>query len=370
MRSWLVVALLPALVLAPGCFASHGRDGRGDAGGVSPDASAIAHDAGAAIDACGETASEVTELVCPRIVGPGDAIAVTVTNTPSGCCAEVGSRAALRVRGPRSLEIETWWDACACCELCECVGAPVSERVELGAFDVGWVSVVAGEHRCEIEVRESDCHSIEAGEVHAPLAVARGEEIPVLMRHHAGRGCGCRPEGRVWRGRKGEVAVGIDVCDCSSSDPCVDPGYEATALIPARAEAGAVSFGTGGGRELEVAVVDEASCREGPEVRGLRLVAPERESLIVEDPIGYWVVLELEDWYCCSMPLSRVERADSTWGSEVGLVPLSCAPSEVDCDCEPVAPTRWEHRHFLGHLAPGRYSVRAGAHRVDFDAAP
>ncbi len=365
MRPWLNLAL-PALLLMPGCFASHVRDRRDD----GADAGIGRRDAGGGIDdggACEEVPSVVSELACPRIVGPGDAIAVTVTHSPASCCSPEGARTRLDARGPRELEITTWWDACSCCEACACDGPPESERIELGAFGVGWVSVVAGDQRCEIEVRESDCHSVQGDEVHAPLAIARGEDIPLLMRHHMGRGCGCVPEASVRFGREGGSAVGIELCDCSSEDPCVDPGYEVTALHPGRDDAGTVVIAIGGGAHREIAIVDPASCAPGPEVRGLRLAAPD-ESLQSDDPRGHWAVLSLEETYCCSTPTSLIERLESPSPFAIALLPRNCAPPEVDCDCAPgIEPTRWEHWHFLGQLAPGHYSVRAGAHAIELD---
>ncbi len=366
MRAWLTLAL-PLLSVLPGCFLTHGLGRGDDAGAVPADASTGPRDAGVTTDAgaCEPVASSVSELVCPVVVAPGAPIVVALTHAPSWCCSEAGSRVRVDARGARSFEIASWWDSCACCELCECLGAPRTERVEIGAFDSGRVTVVAGEHRCEIEVRESECESVSADEVHAPMAVARGDDVPLLLRGNEPHGCGCRPEPGVYPGRDVIGSVGIELCDCSWSDPCVDPGYEVTAVHPGLDLLGTVWIETGDGLAQGIAIVDPATCHAGPQVRALRLAAPDRERLLQSNPIGYWAVLDLEDWYCCREPLSLIETAPSPSTFAITLLPRSCV--REDCECEPEMPTRWEHWHYLGALAPGEYRVTAGAHEMRFE---
>lgn len=357
MRGWLALALVSA-ALAPGCFASHGLG----IGGEDPprDAGpAPATDAGGA--ACGAIASAVGALSCPATVAPGEPIFADVTHAPSWCCEPGGGRARVEPRGDRAFEVVTWWDACACCAECECVGAPRTERLALGAFERGVVRVVAGGERCAIEVRERECRTIDADEVHAPMAVARGEAIPVLLRRSVGAGCGCTPRGSEHFGREGGQYAALDACDCSDEDPCVDAGYEATAIMTAFEGTDAQTIETSAGA-VQVAIVDPDRCTPGPDVRALRIEAPS-ESRIGERPAGWWAVLELEQSYCCAAPVSRVEVARA--GELIELRPRSCVDS--DCDCVPHTPSHWEHWHFLGFLPAGRHVVRAGDRELALD---
>lgn len=305
-----------------------------------------------------------TGLVCPATVGVGEEIVVSVTHVPDSCCSADGARAVAVPRGDSAFLVSTLWDACSCCDVCDCVGAPVTQRVSLGVADrAGVVVASAGPHECEIAIVERSCEPLTIDEAHAPIGVAIGEPIPVLVRRHEGSGCGCVPRGARWIGREGPLVAGLEACDCSSEDPCVDPGYEATSIALEAAGEGPTSIETQGAAPLVVQGFDPAACYGAPSVVGLAIEAPS-ESLIGSGELGVWARIDLEAYYCCAGPASLVRTNAVTSPFSIALDVLDC--NQADCACVPTAPTRWSHWHWLGALAPGEYDLRVGGRAVMF----
>jgi len=177
MRTWLILAL----VAVSGCYDAHGAGAPGDAGPLP------GHDAGLAdaAGACEERPTTPSGLVCPATAGLGEEIVVSVTHAPGGCCSAEGAGAVAVPRGEASFLISTRWDACTCCDACECAGAPVTHELSLGARDrAGVITVRAGSQECEIEIVARSCEPVAVDEAHAPIGVAIGEPIPVLVRRH------------------------------------------------------------------------------------------------------------------------------------------------------------------------------------------
>jgi hypothetical protein len=356
MRAWLSFALLS--VALAGCFDSHGwrppsadTDAGRDSGPFDPP------DAGT----CGLAPSTATRLVCPASAVPGETISVDVSHAAVACCRDDGGRLEVRRVGPSVVEIDTRWDRCTCCEACACVGGAATEALAIGSFGPGRVTVRAGALECEIEVAARECRDAPVGEVHAPRAIAPGDALPVLLRSAGSRGCGCVPSATAALGRAGQLWPTIEACGCSDVDPCVDPGYEATAIYEPGIVMGDVRIETPAGT-VHVARVDPTFCPASP-VLGLRVEAPGRE-LVSASPGGWWLVIESEAYECCGPPLSVVRETVS--GHDRALSFLDCATG-FDCLCKDVPPVPFEHWHFLGFLERGRHAVRAGGRVIEFD---
>jgi hypothetical protein len=352
--AWIVIGA----ALLSGCFASHeldvapradggsGAAARPDVGPTPPSDSSIATiDAGCS----GELPSDSTDLVCPTYAAPGEAVSVELTHHARACCSDDGGLVTVLRSRFRVYEVDlvTAWDRCSCCEECECASGAETRTLEIGAWsEPGIVVVRAGALSCE----------------NAPLAVAVGDDVPVLLRARETRGCGCIPHAVTGHGRKGELWSGIEVCGCGI-DPCVDPGYEVTSIHDVGEAPGIRTIMTDAG-DVEVAVIDPSTCGSGaPILRSVRIAAPD-PALIGERTPSWWAVIEAENAFCCAAPRSYVasQRID---GRDIELAFAECPLP--DCDCVPEELTRWEHWHHLGPLAPGRYTVSVRDVSATFD---
>ncbi len=357
MRSWLTLALV-SLPLA-GCFDSHGLGGPAPA----PPADAGARDAGPLppVDGgspCRELPSRASELQCPERVAIGEPIAIAVTHSTGLCCGDEGAREVAVARGEGRYEILTRWDACDCCELCECVGAPATRRIDLAApTRAGVVTVIAGDHTCRIAVGAGECEPTVASAAHAPVTFPHRQPVPVLLERDTGAGCACVPRAMEYVGREGPLVAALELCDCSD-DFCLDGGYQATAHIGRFVEDWTEVETTAG--VVRVQRVDPALCHDGgTTVRGVEVVGP-RVDRIASSDLGVWLRLDLEAYFCCVSPASLVEERPGR--GTIDLAIRDC--NQFECDCLPSEPTRWSHWHWLGELGSGEHVVQAGAHRV------
>lgn len=336
---WLSLALVSALL--GGCFATHGT-GR---------------DAGATVDAevmCELFDASVTSLVCPRVVGAGSIATVFVTSTPRACCSSGTVRTSVASTGT-SHTVTLAWDACDCCEECDC-RAPLEEvSVALGLLPVGLHRVDAHGQSCSFEVVAplppgERCDPPFAGtDFRAPAHLFEGQPYPVTLTSEPASGCSCSP-----RVAGDATSFALELCDCCDECECVDSGYQASAVRdPLPLGAHAIVFPHGAG---SVTVHDRAACRS-IEATAVTIVPPRRD-LILGGPALTWARVEGEDWVCCATPQAVVEQADTTGPGGIALMLSSCVYE--DCDCVPGAPTATSAWFSLGELAPGAYSVRVG----------
>lgn len=350
---------------AAGCFRSHGREAEGDAGpgrdaGSRPDAARIdapSLDAGAS--ECGADPGVIVGLECPESVPRGAPIAVSVRAHMLGCCAvSAPAGTTARALAPDTWEIEAPYSVCRCCEMCMCEEVTTTRAVTLEPPAGPVVRVVAGELACEIRVLDDECRTLRADTWMAPRHVAVGEPIAVRVVHDRGVSCGCAPRAELGSPAGPELA--FLACGCSDVDPCVDPGYEATALAEGPSSPMQAQFyhPYPGGRVV-VDVHDRASCIADATlvVDSLTQVAPD-PSLLAEDPRATWVELRGHHDRCCGEPALLVEE-DVVPGLGRALSLRDCSPDP--CDCAIPHRVDFVEHHFLGSLPPGTTNVYAGS---------
>ncbi len=204
----------------------------------------------------------------------------------------------------------------------------------------------------------SPCETIPAHEWIAPRAVAAGGHASVLMRTSAPAGCGCTPSSRLEE--PGGPRVSFLACDCSNEDPCVDPGYDATATAEVLGSAGSqMQFyhPYPGGRVI-LEVVDPASAAPVDTVDAIELVSP-ASGYLTDTGRHVWVRIRGTARSCCVAPLPLVTQAGPTalTVTNAALDPCACAGT----------PMSWETFHDLGPLPAGHYDVTAGGRTAAID---
>lgn len=354
-----------------GCFASHERAPRGDAGaardtGRPTDVPVPSRrDATLGFDAseseCSIDPGVIVGLDCPESVARGEPITVDVRVHMLGCCAvsaPIGTTA--RSIGPDSWELEAPYSVCRCCEMCMCEEIVSTRSVTIEPPTGSVVRVVARDLSCEIRVLDDDCRTLRSDDWMAPRHVAVGEPIPVRVFHDGGVSCGCTPRTELATPAGPELS--FLACGCSDLDPCVDPGYEATAIAAPASSPGQVQFyhPYGGGRVV-VDVHHPATCVEDPSlvVDALSQVAPDPR-LIAEDPRATWIAVRGHHDRCCGEPAVRVRVDPFSDGRRLSLLLRDCQPDP--CDCAVPHRVEFVERHFLGSLPSGTMTVRAGTH--------
>jgi len=360
MRSWLTLTLF---LFGLGCYANHGPDGRPDAG-LSSDA-APRPDTAPALDvgvidggSCRPLSSNANVLRCPSAVEPGMPVWVELEHGASACCGEDAARLTASRTGERTVTLSPSWDSCGCCEACECVGPVVNQPIDVGPLTEGIWTVIADPARglsCTIVVGPLECEVHPISQAIVPDASPMDEPLPVLLRASGGS-CGCTPRGWYNMPREGRPFAGLERCGCSDLDPCVDPGYEATALIPVPPFAGPLIANTDVG-PITTQIVGVATCIPGPRVVSVEPLGID-PSLIHDAPIHVFARVEYEEAFCCAqpIPLAREIPSDDTDARAFAL--LNCV--NVDCFCDGGAPRRVEGIVHLGIFSPGRSEVRVG----------
>lgn len=357
------------LVLLAGCYADHGLDGRADAGSrdaeARPDAAPV-FDGGAPIDAgmCRALPSNVSELHCPSVVEPGAPVSVRLQHGASVCCGTDAARLTASTTGERTITLSPSWDSCGCCELCACVGPVVEQPIDVGPLTEGVWTVVGDAARgitCTIEVRALAwaIHPVEAAIV--PAASPLDEELPVSMRA-AGLSCGCTPRGWYNRPREGLTQVGVERCECSDEDPCVDSGYEATALIPVPPFVGSFTASSDAGL-VTSQIVDATSCMPGPRVISVEPLGID-PTLRHDAPIHVFARVTYEEAFCCARPLPLARELEGDPDRRAFAL-HDC--TNVDCFCKPGPPQRLEDIVYLGVFPPGPSEIRVGDVDVRFE---
>lgn len=204
----------------------------------------------------------------------------------------------------------------------------------------------------------SECGLLRADEWIAPRAVAAGGRAPVLMRTTQSGGCGCTPSARL----EGPSGPGVSflACACSNADPCVDPGYDATATADVTTAAGTqMQFyhPYPGGRVI-LEVVDPSVAQPVDTVDAIELVSP-ASGYLTGPERHVWVRLRGTASACCAVPLPLV-----TQGAGAMLTVTNAAPDPCGCVGSPMP---WETFHDLGPLPAGHYVVSAGAMSAAID---
>ena len=335
-----------------GCYESHLRSGATEDGGPRPDA--LVTDAAM----CRPIPSNVGGLTCPALVAPGDPVLVTVQHAPGGCCGEDAAQLVARRTGPRAFALDASFDSCGCCELCDCVGPTVRQALDLGPLEEGTWTVVADAARgfvCTIEVRASECRQQDITNAIAPTAVRLGERVPVLMRA-PGLSCGCTPRGFFRFGREGGTFVGLEACGCSDIDPCVDAGYEATALVEGGDTLGAWRAMTSAG-PVATQLVRPDACVPGPFVRAIEPLCVD-EDMTHDMPIRVFARVDYDAVFCCGEPLPvAIERFTGDPGARTYEL-QDCLG--IDCACDPGPPRPLTAIVYLGEFPPGAQRVQIG----------
>jgi hypothetical protein len=365
MFRWLSLTLL---LCASGCYAEHGLDGRTDAGSAPRADTAPALDTGTiAVDggSCRALPTNVNGLSCPSVVAPGAPVSVTLDHGASACCGDDAARLVASRTGDHTITLSPSWDSCGCCEDCECVGPVVSQSIDVGPLTAGTWTVIGDAARgvtCTIIVEAVDCDSHPIDEAIVPDASPFDEPLPVLLRASGGS-CGCIPRGEYDTGREGGTHVGLERCGCSDIDPCVDPGYEATALVPVPPFIGPFMASTDVG-PITSQIVDVSTCNPGPRVVSLEPLGID-PSVIHDAPIHVFGRVVYEAAFCCAMPLPLAREV------RVGAIDrrvfelLNCVT--VDCLCDLGPPQRVEGIVYLGVFAPGATNIRFGELALTID---
>jgi hypothetical protein len=367
-------ALLLPLALS-GCFLSHER-GPGRDGGTSRDGGRRVDapplpgpDAPPALDGgpseCSIDPGVVVGLDCPESAPRGERITVTVRTHMLGCCA-VSAPAGTTARsiGPDTWEIDAPYSVCRCCEMCLCEPVVGTRTITLEPPSGSTLRVVARDLGCETRIEgPTSCRTLRADDWMAPHHVAVGEPIPVRVVHAGGVSCGCSPRAEL--ATPGGPELSFLACDCSDVDPCVDGGYEATAIATGASAPGMAQFHHPypGGR-VGVEVHDRADCVDDLFilVDSLALAAPDPR-FIAEDPRATWIELRGHQRRCCGEPALLVDHSPAGGGPTLVLSRLDCNPDL--CDCAIGHRVDFVEHHFLGSLPPGTTRVVAGSHRLD-----
>lgn len=202
------------------------------------------------------------------------------------------------------------------------------------------------------------CQLLRADEWIAPRAVAAGGHASVLMRTTEPGGCGCTPSARLEQ--PGGPTVSFLACDCSNADPCVDPGYDATATADVLGGAGTQMqfYHPYPGGRVVLEVVDPALTQPVTTVDAIELVSPAAGYLAGPDR-HVWVRLRGTAPGCCAPPLPLVAQTAAT-----SLTVTNAAQDPCDCVGVPMA---WETVHDLGPLPAGHYDVSAGGTSAAID---
>lgn len=204
----------------------------------------------------------------------------------------------------------------------------------------------------------STCQTIPADEWIAPRAVPAGGHASVLMRTGISAGCGCVPVSRLED--PGGPHVSFLACDCSNEDPCVDPGYDATATAEVLGAAGTqMQFyhPYAGGRVI-LEVVDPALATPVESVDAIELVSPV-SGYVTDVGRHVWVRVRGTARSCCFAPVPLV--------TQTGPGALTVANAAIDpCECVG-SPAPWETFHDLGPLPAGHYGVTAHGLTVAID---
>ncbi len=354
MSRWLTLTLL----LTAGCYAEHGLDGRRDAGrsdgsvrdaGIAwPDAPPIA-DAGL----CRALPTFIEGLRCPATAEAGAPVIVELTHSASACCGEDAARIEATRTGERGIVLTPSWDSCGCCEDCECVGPRVTQSIDVGPLSEGiWTVATDRAMGCTIVVGEFECvgHPVEAAIV--PDASPIDEPLPVLLQA-SGLSCGCTPRGTYYMPREGPAFVGLERCSCSDEDPCVDAGYEATALVPVPPFERPFTANTDVG-PITSQIVDPSRCGGGMRVVGVAPIGIDPD-VIHDAPVHVFADVTYEASYCCSPPTALARALPSAGFPAYEL--LNCTLE--DCDCIGPVRTLSAVVH-LGTIAPGTTMVQLG----------
>ncbi|MFO0684974.1 MAG: hypothetical protein U0234_23150 [Sandaracinus sp.] len=202
------------------------------------------------------------------------------------------------------------------------------------------------------------CQTIGAEEWIAPRAVPAGGHASVLMRTSSAAGCGCVPASRLED--PGGPYVSFLACDCANEDPCIDPGYDATATAEVRGAAGTqMQFyhPYAGGRVI-LEVVDPTLAAPVESVDAIELVSPVSRYLT---DVGrhVWVRIGGTARSCCLAPVPLV--------TQTGPGTLTVTNAALDaCECVGSLAT-WETFHDLGPLPAGHYDVTANGLTVAID---
>jgi hypothetical protein len=373
MTRWLTLALALCSSVASGCYASYGLStasddgGVGDAGPGPGDAFYIPDLAPVDFGLCPPLPSTVGGLTCPSLVAPGDPVLVTVQHaSATACCTEPAAHLVPQRTGPRVIALETSWDSCSCCLECDCVGPTVRQALDLGPLEAGTWTVIADAARgvtCTIDVRAFWCNSQPATDVIVPTAVRLGDQVPVLLRA-PGAGCNCTPRGTSHPGSAGGTFLELEACSCHDLDPCMDPGYEATALVDGASIVGPWTAASSAG-VISTQIVYPDACVSAPSVVSLTPIGVD-PSFIHDSPVGVFARVEYDESFCCGAPAPVAVERFSPDPTAHYYELLDCAG--LSCLCDPAPPPqRLDAIVYLGQLPPGPQRVFLGALETTID---
>lgn len=203
----------------------------------------------------------------------------------------------------------------------------------------------------------SACRTVRADQWITPTVVSLGQPISVLMRADIGVGCGCVPSAQVTP-PSGPTAA-FFACDCSDSDPCIDPGYDATFVTPPTTIAEPQQFyhPYPGGRVI-VDVAALGTCVATDTLRTITLVSPD-EAHTTSTPTHWWVRASGTQLRCCGTPHVMIDATSAPGPrTQIRVSASDCAPDP--CDCAMGSPVNYDAYADLGVLAPGDYDVVGG----------
>lgn len=364
--------------VASGCFSSHERTAGATADSGTP------RDAARPIDAplpprpdarptldggpseCSVDPGVIVGLACPESVPRGTPITVDVRVHMLGCCAVSGPLGTTaRSIAPDTWEIEAPYSVCRCCDMCMCEEIVSTRSVTIEPPTGPVARIVARDVSCEVRVLDDACRTLRSDEWMAPAHVLVGETIPVRVFHFGGVSCGCAPRAELATPTGPELS--FLACGCSDEDPCVDGGYEATAIAEGPGFETQVQFfhPYPGGR-VAVDVHRRGACGADASivVDDLQVVAPV-PSLIADDPRATWIQVRAHQDRCCGDPGLHVTHTPSPGGTDLAITLGDCTPDPCDCS----SPHRVDalSYHFLGSLPPGRTRVTAGGRTIAID---
>lgn len=354
MRIWLTFALLS---LVAGCAIDHGRGvSEADAGWHSAPA-----DAGMCMGTPEIREGDVQALVCPTSVSTGDRVVVSLTSGVALCCPDSAALPPVVSGHDAEVTLGVPYQLCDCCRLCRCVGSSITRDVVVSEAASGsQLHVTAGTQSCTIAIGPpAMCTPVTIGAAHVPTAVSVGHDVPVHVVSAGGTstGCSCSPRASVSVSGPTSGEVSLSACDCCLDCPCIDQGYEATLLLPAPSIAEPFAVAVAGAiAPLSTTLVDPARCITSS-VTVTELVPLAPSATLVRSGSAGWVELRGFDRRCCGEPLELVTAAMAPDGS-IDLTLAECNPDP--CDCAPDRMADATTAVYLGELAPGTHSVRAG----------
>jgi len=348
MRVWLSLALVPFVA---GCADDHSRGATThDAGGLT--------DAAMCIGPAMVVDGSIEGLTCPTSVTLGGRAVVTVVSRSNECCPDSAARAenVTRTMGGAEVAITAPYDLCDCCVTCRCIGSALTRDVVVAEVAGSPIHVTAGSHECTIAIDgPAICRDVPLTGGHIPTAVAALAPIPIHLVSNGGfSGCGCEPRAVV--DPTGQVS--LSACNCCDDCPCIDIGYETTAVQgPIEGAPQNVPITISSSPLLSTTIVDPSRCTtSSATVTGLTPLAP-NDGLRQGQPVGAWVQLNAFDRRCCGEPLELVTTSRAPDGA-IELTLAECRPDP--CDCSPTNRRDASTPVYLGALASGAYTVRVG----------